>query len=899
MESALPKPLSPSRRGRAAGGAETFLRTALLLPGVLVFAAGSALAQPAASAVRIVERPETDLLLLAVRLNQTLLAETIPAYNGPHPGSVLVPMGEMCRILGLAIDVDVAHGTAEGFFIAENRRFFLDAVAGKVLVEGRPKRFDASGIEVHRDDVYVDSTLLGSWLPVDFGVNLYESLIQVRPREPLPVQRRMEREAEAKKGLASLGLSGPKYPKMDVPYRALDWPMVDQTLRFTLTPKTGGSSTAGIQGATFLSGDLLWHQASAYLFYDKDGLSDNRFTLGRQDPERGLLGPLHASAYAGGDVLYPGLDTIALSRSDTGLLLTNFPLDRQTRFDRHTFRGELPPGWDVELYQNGALIAFQSSRPDGLYEFNDVPLLFGLNVFRLAFFGPQGQRHQEVHRFNIGESLTPPGQLLYQIVGNDLGGSFERAHVELDYGLSKRLSLLGSVADLALTDGRHRYGRVGLRGFWDVVYGELDAVTASGGGTLIQAALQGRLGPIGVSASHAQLSDFASEVFRPLYGNIRSRSSLRLDATMAGAFSLALSAEGRRDHIDTGLDVIQMTGKLSAGYRGIAASNFVDWTTFRGGPSPPQPFALGDFLISKFVRWFNFRAEVLYNLRPTTAVTNVIVTAETRAFKDYLVSAGVNRVLPGGTTHYLASVTRSEGPFSFGVNLDYASPVGLTAALTLNASLAREPFSGRFRTQARPMAGGGALAARTFLDANGNGVWDPGEKAAENVGFVASRGAHLETTGANGVAFVSGLPAGEDSDIGVSLATLEDPLERPSREGVRFVPRAGRIVAVDFPIVFSGEVTGTVYLVRDDRNEESSGVELELVEGGGSVVARARSAYDGFYDITRIPPGRYRLRVSPAQVGRLKLRAPEPREIVIEPVGTILDAVNIILESAQ
>ncbi|MCM3877301.1 MAG: carboxypeptidase-like regulatory domain-containing protein [Thermoanaerobaculia bacterium] len=848
--------------------------------------------------MHIVERPETDLLLLAVRLNQTLLAETIPAYNGPHPGSVLVPMGELCRILGLAIDVDVTHGTAEGFFIAENRRFFLDAVAGKVLVEGRPKRFDPSGIEVHRDDVYVDSTLLGSWLPVDFGVNLYESLIQVRPREPLPVQRRMEREAEAKRGLASLGLSGPKYPKMDVPYRALDWPMVDQTLRFTLTPKTGGGSSVGFQAATLLAGDFLWHQANAYLFFDDDGLADQRFSLGRQDPERGLLGPLRASAYAGGDVLYPGLEAIALPRSSTGLLLTNFPLDRQTRFDRHTFRGELPLGWDVELYQNGALIAFQSSRPDGLYEFNDVPLLFGLNVFRLAFFGPQGQRRQEVHRFNIGDSLTPPGQLHYQIVGNDFGGSFERAHVELDYGVSKRLSLLGSIADLTLTDGRRRYGRVGMRGFWDVVYAELDAVAATGGGTLIQAALQGRLGPIGVSASHAQLSGFTSEIFRPLYGNVRSRSSLRLDATMAGAFSLTLSAEGRRDRIETGLDVIQMTGRLSAGYRGIAASNFIDWTTFRGGPSPPEPVALGAFLVSKFVRQFNLRAEVLYQLEPTAALSDVILTGETRVLKDYLVSAGVNRVLPGGPTRFLASVSRYKGLFSFGVNLDYASPGGLTAALTINAGLAREPFSGRLRMQARPMAGAGALAARTFLDANGNGIWDPGEKAAENVGFVASRGAQMEATGANGVAFLSGLPAGEDSDVGVSLRTLEDPLERPSREGVRFVPRAGRIVAVDFPIVFTGEVTGTVYLARDDRNEERSGVELELVEAGGTVVARARSAYDGFYDITRIPPGRYRLRVSPAQVERLKLLAPEPREIVIEPVGTILDAVNIILERA-
>jgi hypothetical protein len=70
--------------------------------------------------------------------------------------------------------------------------------------------------------------------------------------------------------------------------------------------------------------------------------------------------------------------------------VSSFPLQLQSQFDRQSFRGELPPGWEVELYRGAELLAYAQSRADGLYEFLDVPLLFGLNVFRLELYGPQG-----------------------------------------------------------------------------------------------------------------------------------------------------------------------------------------------------------------------------------------------------------------------------------------------------------------------------------------------------------------------------------------------------------------------------------------------------------------------------------------------------------------------------
>jgi hypothetical protein len=86
------------------------------------------------------------------------------------------------------------------------------------------------------------------------------------------------------------------------------------------------------------------------------------------------------------------------------------PADQPTSFDRHTLQGDLPPGWDVELYYNEALVGFQQSRPDGKYSFDDQPLAYGPNEFRLVFHGPLGQLRVERQSFLLEQSAVPRGR---------------------------------------------------------------------------------------------------------------------------------------------------------------------------------------------------------------------------------------------------------------------------------------------------------------------------------------------------------------------------------------------------------------------------------------------------------------------------------------------------------
>jgi len=202
-----------------------------------------------------------------------------------------------------------------------------------------------------------------------------------------------------------------------MPYRLLGVPFIDQTLGVGLRTGNGSRHTRANYTA-YLTGDLLCMETALFVSSIKQNPSpDLRFTLARHDPDAGLLGPLRArSLMFGSAVSVPSVAHIA-SRSPTGkglgLMLSIRPITQPTRFDRHTLQGDLPPGWDVELYFNEALVGFQTSRADGRYSFDDQPLVYGPNEFRLVFHGPLGQQRVERQRFLLEQSGAPPGAFYY------------------------------------------------------------------------------------------------------------------------------------------------------------------------------------------------------------------------------------------------------------------------------------------------------------------------------------------------------------------------------------------------------------------------------------------------------------------------------------------------------
>ena len=849
-------------------------------------------ATPASDRPAIVVRPEGDLLLLALRIDQLDLDLTLPGYPGVV--STLVPLGALARGLEIAIQVDPATGVAQGFVLDERRRFRLRAAADTAWLDGAPRSFARSQVEWHPDDVYVDARLLAEWLPLDLVVDRRACTLTIHPREPLPIQRRLERELVARRVVADaepvvLG------ERLAAPYRLWGWPASDHTLHLYRQGSSIGAR-GGLQFASNVTGDLLYQEAHGFVAGDdRNPTRDVRLSMGRRDPDPVLLGPLRAREIMAGDVMDPGLELVSVASAGKGVLLSSFPLFEETTFDRRTFQGDLPPGWDVELYRNDALIGYQQAGSGSRYEFADVPMLYGLNHFRLQFYGPQGQTRTEVRTAHLGRSLMPQGRICYRVMAQERADETWSGHAEFSTGITRQLSVSGRVAGLEDEGGARPYEGVGVRVGWDRLFVKTDAMLDDTRGSVLQAALATRVGNLGLWAQHAWLNDFRSEVFRPVLGSILGRTGVRVDLELrrAGWPRLPTSLEWRHDDLASG-SVHELVHEVSVAGRGVALSNRLHSRFVRlDGASPPVE-RRGTLLINPGLRRVRLRGAVEYGLERGGELRDVSLSAETHRLGP-LLSAEIRRTVHTRETSGRLTVTREYGSLGVSLRSDVSSASGGGVSVLLTASLDRDPRTRQWHLDARPRSESGAVTAQVFLDGNGNGLRDPGEDPLEGVRVRATPGGTEARTGADGVAMLRGFPSGYRSDVGLVTSSLEDPLKIPRRSDVAILPRAGSPLLVDFPVVVCGEIAGMVYLRSAGADRPLAGARLELIaQADGSVVKRGRSAFDGYYDIAAIPPGRYRLRAIPPGPPRPDV---EPATIAFEigPDGPILESMDLVL----
>lgn len=367
------------------------------------------------SPLALVERPLEDEVILSLRFGHFILNQGMLAYL--HRGGVLLPLSVVTDSLDFLVEVDLGAGQAEGFFITEDRRFSLDLVQGYAVVRGKTIPFNPKLIELHEDDIYVDSTLFGQWFPVDLKVDLSRLELSVKASEFLPLEKRLEREKRQTK--LRPDREKKVYPRVTAPYQFLDWPFIDNIVS---TRYDNQSDEVLTSYSTVVSGDLLWMNSMLRLAgSSEDELSDVRLTFGRRDPGGNLLGFMHATGYFLGDVFNTQTPLVTSNREGVGFTVSSFSIAQQTEFDRINLRGELPPGWQAELYRNQTLLSSQFSNADGRYEFLDVPLLYGNNIIRLAFYGPQGQFKEKIQVFNIGQNQVRPDQQFFRVSVNYSG----------------------------------------------------------------------------------------------------------------------------------------------------------------------------------------------------------------------------------------------------------------------------------------------------------------------------------------------------------------------------------------------------------------------------------------------------------------------------------------------
>ena len=95
---------------------------------------------------------------MALRMDPASLSDGMPAYA--VGGGYLLPLGELCQNLDLAVQVDPDRGTAEGFIVDPARTFRLDARAGTFTLAGVTRPLDRGQAYLGDGDLYLDTRTL-------------------------------------------------------------------------------------------------------------------------------------------------------------------------------------------------------------------------------------------------------------------------------------------------------------------------------------------------------------------------------------------------------------------------------------------------------------------------------------------------------------------------------------------------------------------------------------------------------------------------------------------------------------------------------------------------------------------------------------------------------------------
>src|SRR5216683_4308543 len=520
----------------------------ILLTPLDVRAAPEGGAAAEAPLMRLVQRPQDQALILNLTLNRTSIGE-------------------------ISITTDPDTGTASGFFINENRRFSLDLTTGTASLNGRTFVLEPGSVERQLTDIYVDATLLANWFSIRFHLVSEDLTLVASSVELLPVQERLDRERR-RAGVRRPGEFGP-YTLVEPPAKWIDWPFVDTNIQYSTTKNNGQMLQQGQYSSvvTGMVGGLDLDMSLNGAVPQQQGYQQFlRATLGQRDPRGGLLGPIDAREFAFGDVSSPSLPLVSNSVAGRGAMLSTFPLHRLSDLQRVTLRGELPVGWQVELYRGSDLLDFQTSNSDGRYEFLNVPTIAGLNAFRLVFYGPEGQRREQEQPIYVAAAAVGAGETGYSLLFNqqntDLFGSHPssqlqttaftrfdqltrnqllsqpninngalRFSAEAEHGINDSLSLNGAVSSLPVGNVETQYFQTGLRAAWLGALANLGAATSNNGGVAAGTSVQSQINSLSWLLSYNRFLDhYVSERSFDLFLNqpLVATSAVQLNGLVPG-----------------------------------------------------------------------------------------------------------------------------------------------------------------------------------------------------------------------------------------------------------------------------------------------------------------------------------------------------------------------------
>src|SRR5881396_1206707 len=376
---------------------------------------------------------------------------TVQAYR--VRSEVLLPLSQFFQL------VEIRHrltldGRLEATVDPGNRRIVIDPRSDSMQYGDRRVRIEREFIRFESAELYVGSERLGDLFGVTFAVDWSDLTATVIDPSSLPIARRLRREAAREAYLRRpdgmradviLGLQRPSWDGVVVDYSLFSPssdPLAGSTYGFGVGADVGGGSLEMLAQSVGPAEQGRLHIDGSWTGV----LRENRWVKQLRFGDVSSTGPR--------------------SRALEGVSITNAPFVRPSLIGSLRYGGSLEPGWSVEAYRGGDLVAYDSADASGGFAIN-LPVRYGENPVDFVAYGPFGEIREFNRTYRVLTELLPASRFEYGLsAGQCPAPTFTcraTANVDLRYGATRRWTIQGGFDQFwrdSLSDRLHPYASV-------------------------------------------------------------------------------------------------------------------------------------------------------------------------------------------------------------------------------------------------------------------------------------------------------------------------------------------------------------------------------------------------------------------------------------------------------
>ena len=848
------------------------------------------------------ELKDEQFLLLDIKNKDLLFLEAVDAYGIDGEGlqqdkiQILLPIASLLQSLELDFMVSTENATIK--LTIDEKVFDIDlpnqTQSGPLRENTQPFLWSNEESELLVSHLLIEQLIDASLM---FNSGLLAVSIE-DARTTFPVERRLEREKRRQGAQTAEIIDLNKAIFADEfildSYQLLSMPYVYNNINII----SNGDQNTDTKGTYLLQSnfDFLYHNTNLTLNKQSGTDIATNLTFKRHQASPYETFALGIQSYEFGDVFGVSDNLSTGNKAGMGVSVARRPINYSRKFGTVTHEDMAPPGWEIELYRGGILLATSTVPADGQYVFEDVETLYGVNKFEIKLYGPFGE--EDVHHKNIRINGTQLKQGEYgfnsyildagkKLLGgiDDTSNSFnpDSFGFAWDYGLFENISMGFNLTQTK--DGQNNSQKFVGSELQTSIPGALFNLSLShelGKGYAVLAAVAGQLG----ETNTYQLNYSTNKNFQLQNSNLeRDLFSASISGRLLNiSFNNAVSYD-KNIQSETLIATNRLAGRL--GKLSLTHNlNYRDTRSNRINGFNNQALT-GDLSVAgRLGQDTRIAAGLTYDIKNNAKINQFRLSGGMRIAEQLNFNSQLDyRPLSKVKWRINNSVSWSSPRATFYSSFGYDADDQWSVSLGLTFSLGFDEYQDSWLFNSQNMTAGGTLDINSYLDQNNNHRLDEGDVALPGVRYGLLKQWENIQSNLEGKALLPFIPSYSPTQI-IPKSTFGVV---PSTRSYAVYTHPGGLIKAQIPFLVRTSVSGFV-LLNDEEGEPLVNSNVLLTYAADNTVIDTTTDDDGYFEFNDLVPGDYNVMIDQKVLASRTLQSdPSSVQFSTQPAGGFLE----------